>query len=62
MERLRVITHEGPMATGLVKWWRARFLAGYKPFSGNTTFNKLIRLIIMNGESGGRGGGGLENF
>ncbi|XP_034951920.1 protein naked cuticle homolog [Chelonus insularis] len=21
------------MATGLVKWWRARFLAGYKPFS-----------------------------
>ncbi|KAK2576502.1 hypothetical protein KPH14_005825 [Odynerus spinipes] len=27
------------MATGLVKWWRARFLAGYKPFSvvgGNT--------------------------
>ncbi|CAK9814415.1 Protein naked cuticle homolog [Anthophora plagiata] len=30
--------HEGLMATGLVKWWRARFLAGYRPFSvvGNT--------------------------
>jgi len=23
------------MANGLVKWWRARFLAGYRPFSGN---------------------------
>ncbi|XP_053982527.1 protein naked cuticle homolog 2 [Hylaeus anthracinus] len=30
--------HEGLMATGLVKWWRTRFLAGYRPFSvvGNT--------------------------
>ncbi|XP_050581736.1 uncharacterized protein LOC126918127 [Bombus affinis] len=30
--------HEGLMATGFVKWWRARFLAGYRPFSvvGNT--------------------------
>jgi len=28
-------TYEDPMANGLVKWWRARFLAGYRPFSGN---------------------------
>lgn len=39
--RTHACTHEDPMATGLVKWWRARFLAGYRPFSGNDSFSLL---------------------
>jgi hypothetical protein len=33
------------MATGLVKWCRARFLAGYKPFSGNILKPTIFFLI-----------------
>lgn len=34
------------MATGFVKWWRARFLAGYRPFSGKLLWRLSVFLAI----------------